>query len=170
MSKLFYCCLPVLLLGVQFNTAQHAVASATTAHYDSSKNIMDSSDIRIFLESKKTMLYTVNNVTVATDKQDKSKKYIDGYEITASSRLNYKEALSVKTLLLDNKNYRFETSRCSFFPKYCISVSSKKGSLHFFLPETASCADITILKINSISNKETEFSFAKEILDKIKNK
>ena len=168
MSKLFYCCLPVLLLTMQHHAMQGKSTVLTTCCNDSSKIAIDSNDIRIFLASKKATLYTVNNSTVAIDKQEKDKKYIDGYEILGSSKMGYKNALSLKTFLLDHNNYKTEISRCSFFPKYCLSFSSRYGSLHFFLPENSTCNVITIVKISSIDNKETEFSFAKEILDKIK--
>ena len=168
MSKLFYCCLPVLLLSMQHHVIQGKSTILAQGWNDSSEIVIDSNDIRIFLACKKTILYTINNITVATDKQEKDKKYIDGYEILGSSKMGYKNALSLKTFLLDHNNYTTEISRCSFFPKYCLSFSSRYGSLHFFLPENSTCNVITIVKISSIDNKETEFSFAKEILDKIK--
>lgn len=169
MSQLFYSFLPALLfLHMQHPTAGTIPACTAVAHHDSIKVIMDSNDIRIFLEAKKTILYTVSNMVYATDKQDKNKQYIDGYEILSSSKVGYKKSLSLKTCLLTSSNYSFDVSRCSFFPKYCLSFSSRAGRLNFFLPGDASCNVITILKINSIGNKEMEFSFSKDILDKIK--
>lgn len=168
MSQFFYSFLPALFfLHMQHQIAGNVPAYPTMAH-DSSKVKMDSNDIRILLEAKKTTLYTVSNMVYATDKQDKNKQYIDGYEILGSSKVGYKKSLSLKTCLLNCSNCSVDVSRCSFFPKYCLSFSSRAGRLNFFLPGDASCNVITILKINSIGNKEMEFSFSKDILDKIK--
>ena len=169
MNKILYCFLPAVFI---LSTKNVVTTGNDYTHFtiasDSNRVIMDSNDIRIFLESKKATLYTVSNMVYANDKQDKNKKYIDGYEILGSSKISYKKSLSLKMCLLNNDNCRFDASRCSFFPKYCLSFTSRAGSLNFFLPENTSCNVITVVKVNSIGNKEMEFSFAKEILDKIK--
>jgi hypothetical protein len=169
MNKILYCFLPAaLFVSMQsfFTNVKDYTYLNITA--DSNRVIMDTNDIRIFLEAKKTILYTVGNIVYAADKRDKNKQYIDGYEILGSSKLSNKRSLSLKMFLLNSNNCRFEVSRCSFFPRYCLSFSSRAGSLNFFLPENSSCNVITVVKVNSIGNKEMEFSFSKEILDQIK--
>lgn len=124
---------------------------------------LDSSDLRILLNSRSAIIYELEGEPVEDSMKKNNLKYIHNYAIKSRKIITKEQSTDLKIALLDNHNTSGEMARCSFLADRCIKFVHGNRELILLLSQNGSCGQLVkVIKINSTNKKEAIQSYTSE--------
>ncbi len=122
---------------------------------------LDSTELRLLLESNQSTLYYLEGDVIADTLKEAGKEYIMNYAVRMKKKLPTDKLIQLRLALLDYDRKSTTVNKCSFTAEYCIRISKNKKDLYFLFSALDFCGNqVKVVKLRD--KKETSITFVND--------